>query len=210
MRERKNRGSLFIVSAPSGAGKTTLCKKLVSSLPDLKFSVSFTTRQQRPGEINDRDYTFIGREDFLSMIRRGDFIEWAEVHGAFYGTSGIRLKEIMESGNDVILDIDTQGAMQIRAKYREAVSIFILPPSMELLKQRLEKRMTDSQEEMKKRLKTAIAEIKTYSRYDYVIINDIFEKALKEFEAIIISHRVKMRMINPLWVKESFFKQEER
>jgi guanylate kinase len=210
LRERKNRGSLFIVSAPSGAGKTTLCKKVVSLLPDLKFSVSFTTRQQRPGEINDRDYTFIGREDFLSMIRRGEFIEWAEVHGAFYGTSGIRLKEIMESGNDVILDIDTQGAMQIRAKYREAVSIFILPPSMELLKQRLEKRMTDSQEEMKKRLKTAIAEIKTYSRYDYVIINDIFEKALKEFEAIIISHRVKMRMINPLWVKESFFKQEER
>jgi guanylate kinase len=209
LRERKNRGSLFIVSAPSGAGKTTLCHKLVSSLPDLKFSVSFTTRQQRPGEINDRDYTFIGREDFLSMIRRGDFIEWAEVHGAFYGTSGIRLKEIMESGNDVILDIDTQGAMQIRAKYREAVSIFILPPSMELLKQRLEKRMTDSQEEMKKRLKTAIAEIKTYSRYDYVIINDIFEKALKEFEAIIVSHRVKLKMINPLWVKESFFQQEE-
>ena len=210
MRERKNRGSLFIVSAPSGAGKTTLCKKLVSFLPDLKFSVSFTTRQQRPGEINNRDYTFIGREDFLSMIRRGEFIEWAEVHGAFYGTSSIRLKEIMESGNDVILDIDTQGAMQIREKYREGVSIFILPPSMELLKQRLEERMTDSQEEMKKRLKTAISEIKTYSRYDYVIINDIFEKALKEFEAIIISHRVKMRMINPLWVKESFLKQEER
>jgi guanylate kinase len=139
------------------------------------------------------------------MIKRGVFIEWAEVHGAFYGTSGIRLKEIMEAGNDVILDIDTQGAMQIREKYREAVTIFILPPSMELLKERLEKRMTDSQEEMKKRLKTAIAEIKTYSRYDYVIINNIFEKALKEFEAIIISHRVKTRMINPLWIKESFF-----
>lgn len=210
MRERKNRGSLFIVSAPSGAGKTTLCKKLVAFLPDLKFSVSFTTRQQRPGESNDSDYTFIGRENFLSMIRRGEFIEWAEVHGAFYGTSGIRLKEIMESGNDVILDIDTQGAMQIREKFREAVSIFILPPSMELLRERLEKRMTDSREEMKKRLNTACLEIKTYSRYDYVIINDIFEKALKEFEAIIVSHRVKRRMINPLWVKESFFQQEER
>jgi guanylate kinase len=205
LQERKNRGSLFIVSAPSGAGKTTLCKELVSSLPDLRFSVSFTTRQQRPGEVNDSDYSFIGREAFLSMIRRGEFIEWAEVHGAFYGTSGLRLKEIMESGNDVILDIDTQGAMQIKQKYREGVSIFILPPSMEILKQRLEKRMTDSQEEMKKRLKTAIAEIKTYSRYDYVIINNIFEKALKEFEAIIISHRVKTRMINPLWIKESFF-----
>jgi guanylate kinase len=100
--------------------------------------------------------------------------------------------------------------MQIREKYREAVSIFILPPSMELLRERLEKRMTDSREEMKKRLNTARLEIKTYSRYDYVIINDIFEKALKEFEAIIVSHRVKRRMINPLWVKESFFQQEER
>ena len=209
MREKKNRGSLFIVSAPSGTGKTTLCKKLVSSMPDLKFSVSYTTRQQRPGEINNREYTFTGREDFLSMIGRGEFIEWAEVHGAFYGTSRRRLEEIMDSGSDVILDIDTQGAMQIKKKYAEGAYIFILPPSMEILKQRLEMRMTDSQEEIKKRLTTAVSEIKTYSGYDYVIINDIFEKALKEFEAIIISHRVKTRMIDPLWVKESLLKQEE-
>ena len=209
MREKKNRGSLFIVSAPSGTGKTTLCKKLVSSMPDLKFSVSYTTRQQRPGEINNREYTFTGREDFLAMIGRGEFIEWAEVHGAFYGTSRRRLEEIMDSGSDVILDIDTQGAMQIKKKYAEGAYIFILPPSMEILEQRLEKRMTDSQEEIKKRLTTAISEIKTYSGYDYVIINDIFEKALKEFEAIIISHRVKTKMMDPLWVKESLLKQEE-
>jgi guanylate kinase len=178
-------------------------------MPDLKFSVSYTTRQQRPGEINNREYTFTGREDFLSMIGRGEFIEWAEVHGAFYGTSGRRLEEIMDSGSDVILDIDTQGAMQIKKKYAEGAYIFILPPSMEILKQRLEKRMTDSQEEIKKRLTTAVSEIKTYSGYDYVIINDIFEKALREFEAIIISHRVKTRMIDPLWIKESLLKQEE-
>jgi len=209
LRERKSRGSLFVVSAPSGSGKTTLCRELVSSLPDLKFSVSYTTRKPRPGEINDRDYTFVGREDFLSMVGRGEFIEWAEVHGAYYGTSRARVEEIMDSGSDVILDIDTQGAMQIKRKYVKGTYIFILPPSMETLKQRLEKRMTDSREEIKKRLKTAAFEIRTYSKYDYVIINEIFEKALEEFEAIIISHRVGTKMIDPLWIKESFLKQEE-
>jgi len=209
LRERKSRGSLFVVSAPSGSGKTTLCRELVSSLPDLKFSVSYTTRKPRPGEINDRDYTFVGREDFLSMVGRGEFIEWAEVHGAYYGTSRARVEEIMDSGSDVILDIDTQGAMQIKRKYVKGTYIFILPPSMETLKQRLEKRMTDSREEIKKRLKTAVLEIRTYSKYDYVIINDIFEKAVEEFEAIIISHRVGTKMIDPFWIKESFLKQEE-
>lgn len=209
MPERKNRGSLFIVSAPSGAGKTTLCRGLVSSLPHLEFSVSFTTRQPRPGEINDKDYTFIEREDFLAMARGGELIEWAEVHGAFYGTSRKRLEEILDSGNDVILDIDTQGAMQIKEKYGEGTFIFIFPPSLKVLKQRLEKRMTDSREKMEQRLRTAVSEIKTYSEYDYVIINDIFEKALKEFEAIITSHRVRTRMVDPFWVMESFLKEEE-
>ena len=209
MLERKNRGSLFIVSAPSGAGKTTLCMKLVSSLPDLKFSVSYTTRRPRPGEINNRDYTFITRADFLAMVGRREFVEWAEVHGALYGTSRARLEEIMDSGSDVILDIDTRGAMQIKNRHEEGTYIFVLPPSMDILKQRLEKRMTNSQEDIEQRLRTAVSEIRNYSEYDYVIINDIFEKALKEFEAIIVSHRVGVRMIEPLWVNESFLKQEE-
>ena len=196
---------MFIVSAPSGAGKTTLCKRLVSSLPDLKFSVSYTTRQPRPGEVNDRDYTFVIRQDFESMINGGEFIEWAEVHGAFYGTSLRRLKEIMDSGCDVILDIDTQGAMQIKEKYGEGTFIFILPPSMDVLKKRLKERMTDSKEEIEKRLKTAISEIHTYQSYDYVIINDTLEQALNEFRAIIISHRVRKNMIDHRWVTENFF-----
>jgi len=162
LQEKKSKGSLFIVSAPSGAGKTTLCRKLVSSLPNLQFSVSYTTRQPRRGEVNDRDYTFINRQDFRLMADKGEFIEWAEVHGALYGTSRKRLEELLESGNDVILDIDTQGAMQIKERYKEGIYIFILPPSLETLKERLKNRMTDSKEEIGKRLGRAIAEIKTF------------------------------------------------
>lgn len=209
MQQKKSRGALFIVSAPSGAGKTTLCRELVASLEDLSFSVSYTTRQPRPGEVNNRDYTFVGREEFLSMITRDEFIEWAEVHGALYGTSRKRLDDIMDSGADVVLDIDTQGAMQIRKKYQAGTYIFVLPPSMEILRQRLEKRMTDSEEAIQKRLRTSVSEIRTYLEYDYVIINDIFESALKKFKAIIIAHRVKTERIDPLWVEESFLKQEE-
>ena len=209
MQEKKSKGSLFIVSAPSGAGKTTLCRKLVSSLPNLQFSVSYTTRQPRKGEVNDRDYTFINRQDFRLMADKGEFIEWAEVHGALYGTSRKRLEELLDSGNDVILDIDTQGAMQIKEKYKEGIYIFILPPSLETLKERLKNRMTDSKEEIGKRLGRAIAEIKTFDKYDYVIINNILEDALTEFEALVISQRVSIKKINPLWIKESFLKQEE-
>ncbi len=209
MQEKKSKGSLFIVSAPSGAGKTTLCRKLVSSLPNLQFSVSYTTRQPRKGEVNDRDYTFINRQDFRLMADKGEFIEWAEVHGALYGTSRKRLEELLDSGNDVILDIDTQGAMQIKERYKEGIYIFILPPSLETLKERLKNRMTDSKEEIGKRLGRAIAEIKTFDKYDYVIINDILEDALTEFEALVISQRVSIKKINPLWIEESFLKQEE-
>jgi len=209
LQEKKSKGSLFIVSAPSGAGKTTLCRKLVSSLPNLQFSVSYTTRQPRKGEVNDRDYTFINRQDFRLMADKGEFIEWAEVHGALYGTSRKRLEELLDSGNDVILDIDTQGAMQIKERYKEGIYIFILPPSLETLKERLKNRMTDSKEEIGKRLGRAIAEIKTFNKYDYVIINDILEDALMEFEALVISQRVSIKKINPLWIKESFLKQEE-
>jgi guanylate kinase len=209
LQEKKSKGSLFIVSAPSGAGKTTLCRKLVSSLPNLQFSVSYTTRQPRREEVNDRDYTFISTQDFRLMADKGEFIEWAEVHGALYGTSRKRLEELMESGNDVILDIDTQGAMQIKERYKEGIYIFILPPSLETLKERLKNRMTDSKEEIGKRLGRAIAEIKTFDKYDYVIINDILEDALMEFEAVVISQRISINKINPLWIEESFLKQED-
>jgi guanylate kinase len=163
----------------------------------------------RPKEVNNRDYSFISRDEFRAMADGDEFIEWAEVHGQFYGTSRRRLEELTGSGDDVILDIDTKGAMQVRKKYKGGVYIFVLPPSMEILRKRLETRMTDSKEEMARRLKTAVSEIRTYVKYDYVIINDILEKALGEFEAVIISHRVSAKRIEPLWVKERFLKEEE-
>jgi guanylate kinase len=208
--QKKIRGSFFVVSAPSGAGKTTLCRKVVSSLPGLTFSVSYTTRQPRRGEVLDVDYSFISREEFMTMADKSEFIEWAEVHGALYGTSAKRLEALMDAGKDVILDIDTQGAMQIKNRYEAGAYIFILPPSFEVLKKRLEERMTDAKEDIEKRLQKAVSEIRSYLRYDYVIINDVFETALRELEAIILSHRARSQMINPLWVKEVFLKQEEQ
>jgi guanylate kinase len=204
LQERKNKGSLFIVSAPSGTGKTTLCKRLVSSVPNLKFSVSYTTRHPRQGEVNNKDYTFINRNEFMSMVDKKEFIEWAEIHGELYGTSKKRLEELIDLGIDVILDIDTQGAMQLKKKYGEGTYIFVLPPSIEVLRERLEKRMTDLKEEIEKRLDMASVEIKNYHMYDYVIINNTFEDALKELDAIIISHRASTKMINPLWIEEKF------
>jgi guanylate kinase len=204
LQKRNNRGSLFIISAPSGTGKTTLCKKLVSSLPDLKFSVSYTTRHPRPGEVNTTDYSFISRNDFMSMVAGKEFLEWAEIYGEFYGTSKKRLEELTASGFDIILDIDTQGAMQIKEKLKEGTYIFVLPPSVEILKERLEKRMTNSKEEIEKRLKNTVSEIKSYTKYDYVIINNIFENALRELEAIITSYRLSTKIINPLWIEERF------
>jgi guanylate kinase len=207
--EKKSKGSLFIVSAPSGAGKTTLCRKLVSGLGNLTFSVSYTTRCARPDEVNDRDYTFVKREDFLRMADEGEFIEWAEVHGELYGTSGRRVRELLDRGDDVVLDIDTQGARQIRKKYDGGVYIFILPPSLEELRKRLRERMTDSSEEIGRRLGRAIIEIKTFREYDYVIINDVLEDALREFESVIISHRVRTELIDPLWIEKVFLQEEE-
>ncbi|MBI5188130.1 MAG: guanylate kinase [Nitrospirae bacterium] len=197
---------MFIVSAPSGAGKTTLCKKLDSVLSNLRHSVSYTTRPPRPREVNNRDYTFIDEDAFRLMIERGEFAEWARVHGQLYGTSKKRLEELLNAGIDVILDIDTQGAMQIKEKYKEGIYIFILPPSMKALRERLEKRMANSKDEIELRLRKAVDEIKDYYKYDYVIVNDIFKEALKELEAIIISDRVSTKRINISWIEDSFLK----
>jgi guanylate kinase len=204
LQEKKTRGHIFIVSAPSGTGKTTLCKKLVSAVSNLTFSVSYTTRQPRQGEVNNRDYTFINRDEFSLMLNKEEFIEWAEIHGELYGTSKKRLEKLLRAGIDVILDIDTQGAMKLKKKYKEGVYIFVLPPSMEILRKRLEKRMTDSKQDIEKRLEGAVFEIKNYNKYDYVIINKKLGYALKELEAIIISHRSSAKMINPFWMKKNF------
>lgn len=196
-----------MVSGPSGAGKTTLYREAASSLPNLKHSVSYTTRRPRPGEVNDRDYTFINRNEFKGMIDRGEFAEWAEIHGKLYGTSRKRLEETMDSGIDVILDIDVQGAEQLKKKYQGGVYIFVLPPSLEVLEKRLQKRMVNSKEEIEKRLKVAAKEIKRYREYDYVIVNNILEDALKELSAIIISKRVSTERVDPQLIEMNFFKK---
>jgi len=196
-----------VVSGPSGAGKTTLYRKAASSLPNLKHSVSYTTRRPRPGEVNDRDYTFINRDEFKGMIDRAEFAEWAEIHGKLYGTSKKRLEETMDSGIDAILDIDVQGAEQLKKKYKGGVYIFVLPPSLDALGERLQKRMVNSKEEIEKRLKVAAKEIKRYREYDYVIVNNILEDALKELSAIIISKRVSTERVDPQLIEMNFFKK---
>ena len=204
MQERKSKGCLFIISAPSGTGKTTLCRKLVSSIPNLHFSVSCTTRNPRPDEKDGTDYLFISRDVFQQMIDGEEFLEWAEVHGALYGTSKKKVRELLQAGIDVLLDIDTQGAAQIRKTKQEGVFIFILPPSLQTLKERLEMRMTDSKKQVEERLEKAVVEIKSYSQYDYVIINDTIEVAFRQLKAIVISQNMSTKVFNPQWIEKRF------
>jgi len=186
----KRRGMLYIVSAPSGAGKTTLCRELVRVVPGLKPSVSYTTRAPRRGERNNIHYSFIRERRFKNMIQRGEFAEWAVVHGNLYGTSIKRLEKINKEGYDIILDIDTHGAMQLKRRYKNSIGIFVLPPSMRVLKERLVNRMSESDEQIKRRLERAREEIADYKHYDYIVINDDFKQALRELESIIISTRL--------------------
>lgn len=198
-----NKGSIFVVSAPSGAGKTTLCKQIIRILDNIKPSVSFTTRTPRTGEVQGEDYCFVSEAEFRTMIDRGDFVEWALVHGNLYGTSRRQLEELISAGYDVLLDIDTQGARQIRKFFNNGVYIFILPPSMTELKRRLEGRMSNSLEDMNRRLERAVDEIKEYYIYDYVIVNDILENSLKKLEAIIIAERLRSSKIDPQWIENN-------
>jgi guanylate kinase len=205
---KKNRGSLFVVSAPSGAGKTTLCRKAGEVLDGLFHSVSFTTRAPRQGETQNVHYTFVDQDEFRGMIADGDFIEWAEVHGNFYGTSRKRIEDIISGGNDVILDIDVQGARQIRQHYPDSIHIFILPPSMPVLEERLFNRMSDSPEVIEKRLRKAREEISEYKYYDYVIVNDLFEEAFGVFSSIIRAERNRIEKVDQNWIREQFLKEE--
>jgi guanylate kinase len=195
-------GNLFVISAPSGAGKTTLCQKLLKNMPDMKLSVSYTTREPRKGEVNDVDYTFVTREKFKKMIEREEFAEWATVHGNLYGTSIKRLKDLNNEGYDIILDIDIHGATQLRKSYDGAFYIFVLPPSMEALGKRLVNRKTDSDEIIRNRLDNAKAEISQYENYDYIIINDRIDKAYKELESIVLSAGLRTECADHKWIKQ--------
>src|ERR1051326_2135346 len=181
------RGNLYIVSAPSGSGKTTLLQHLLRSFKDLKFSVSHTTRRPRQGEHEGVDYFFADRSSFLNMIERGDFLEWAEFNGELYGTTRAFVQEQIESGRHVILDIDVQGARQVKAKIQEASAIFVLPPSFSELERRLKARMLEPDDVIRRRLEIAKREIQFYRDYDHIIINDILENSSLLLESIVRS-----------------------
>ena len=183
-------GNLYVVAAPSGAGKTTLVRMLLESESAVHLSISFTTRSLRPGEQNGREYHFIDAETFRGMIDRHEFLEWAEVHGNFYGTSKKWIADQLAGGNDVLLEIDWQGAQQVRQLFPEAIGIFILPPSMEELTRRLTGRGTDSAEVISRRLAAAQAEMRHVGEFDYVIINDRLEQALDELRAVVCASRL--------------------
>ena len=199
---KRRKGLLFVVSAPSGAGKTSLCRAITDSLENLTHSISYATRKPRPGEIDGRDYYFVGQERFREMIQAGDFAEWAEVHANYYGTSRRVLDDMISKGLDVILDIDTQGAAQIKAKYDTAVFIFIMPPSLDILEERLRNRKSDHEDEIRKRMKRAREEIRDYAMYDYIIVNRDFDRALTELRSVVISERCRTRLMDAAWIEE--------
>lgn len=185
-------GILYIISAASGAGKTSLVKALVANVPDLRVSVSYTTRHKRPQEENDVNYHFVSNEAFEKLLEQDIFLEHAIVFGHNYGTSRPWVENELKQGRDVILEIDWQGARQIRQKMPETLSIFILPPSLEVLRNRLNSRAQDDQSTIEHRMAQAQAEMSHYPEYDYVIINDTFEQAVADLTAIIYSNRLRL------------------
>lgn len=186
-------GALFIVSAPSGAGKTTLVKQLMERDAAIRHSISYTTRQSRPGEENGRDYHFIDIQTFLTMRERGDFLEWAEVHGNFYGTSRAWLLDEMRAGRDTLLEIDWQGAQQVRDQMPHTVSIFIVPPSIEELERRLRARGQDSEEVIQRRVAAALGELRHVDEFDFVIINNNLQEALDDLAAAVRAARLNFQ-----------------
>jgi len=186
------RNLVFIITGPSGVGKSTIIKLLLNSLPDVHFSVSYTTRPPRPNEENGVDYYFVSQDEFESMIKKDKFIEWAEVHGFLYGTSYSEIEKAFTEGKDLILDVDIQGAGAIKRKITDAVTVFVLPPSWEALKERLYLR-ENNKEVVEKRLKRAKEELKEWKNFDYVIINDNLKRAVTELSSIILAERSKRK-----------------
>lgn len=183
------RGLLFIVSAPSGTGKTTLVERLVQVLPNLRMSRSYTSRPAREGERDEVDYNFISWDDFEERIREGEFLEWADVFGNYYGTSATDVEEMMMGGQDVVLVIDVQGARQVKARGVDHSAIFVMPPSFQVLEQRLRGRSKDTEEQMRRRLETARDEASSYTDYDYVVVNDDLESTVARLQEIIAAER---------------------
>jgi guanylate kinase len=200
----KRQGLLFVISAPSGAGKTSLCRAMTNSLENITHSISYATRKPRAGEIDGRDYHFVAPERFQEMIKAGDFAEWAEVHSNMYGTSRRLLDNMVAKGVDVILDIDAQGAKQIKQLYEKAIYVFIMPPALEILEERLRNRKSDQEDEIRKRMLRARDEIKDYTMYDYQVVNRDFDRALSELRAIVIAERCRTWLTDKIWIERMF------
>ncbi len=189
------RGNLFVISAPSGSGKTTLVRRLLDTLDDVKFSVSFTTRPVRGSERDRIDYHFVPSDLFRTKIEDGEFLEWAEVHGNYYGTSKIVTEQVRASGEDILLDVDVQGAAQVRKAQPDAITLFVMPPSFDVLEERLRGRRQDSDEVIAGRLEEARHEIHHYKNYDYVLINDSVERTSELLKAIVLAERTRPRLL---------------
>lgn len=187
----KEQGAIFVVSAPSGAGKTSLVKRIISDVPDITVAVSHTTRPKRAGDVDGQDYHFVDRAEFESMIAAGDFVEHADVFGNYYGTSRAAITNCQAQGNDVILEIDWQGAKQVRERIPDTIAVFVVPPSREVLLRRLRDRGTDSEEVIARRTSEAVAEMRHLNEADYLLVNDDFEVAFSSFVAIISAARLR-------------------
>lgn len=185
-------GNLFIVSGPSGAGKSAIAAGVLESVSNIRFSISYTTRPPRGNEKNGVEYHFVSEEAFKALVHNDDLLEWAVVYGNYYGTSKRRIDEILKRGMDVLLDIDVQGSRSIRTKRPESISIFILPPSYQILRERLESRKLDKEYVIEQRLKIACREITNYRDYDYLIVNENLEDSISELRAIILGSRCRM------------------
>jgi guanylate kinase len=188
---------LFVISAPSGAGKTSLVRELLARRPNLVVSVSHTTRAARPHEVAGRDYHFVSRERFEQLVREGAFLEHAQVFDNHYGTGAQQVRERLAEGRDVVLEIDWQGAQQVRASLPESVTIFVLPPSRAALRERLRGRGTDSPEVIERRLRDAVSDMSHYREFDYVVVNDDFEQALRELNSLLDGHGEALRTDRP-------------
>ena len=200
----ERRGILYIISAPSGTGKTTLCKQISASVPGLWHSVSYTTRKPRPGEESGREYFFIEETLFQDMVAGNEFMEYAHVYGNWYGTPRKALMDKMEQGIDVLLEIDVQGALQIKKKFGDAVYIFILPPSMDILRARLQSRASDSQEEISRRLQKVREEVWSVREYYYIVRNDDIAQSLRELQSIFLAERLKTKRLDMNWLEQNF------
>lgn len=189
----QNHGLLIVLSGPSGAGKGTLCRELLRQMPQVKYSVSATTRQPRPGEVDGLHYYFRSREEFQTMIEQDQLLEWAEFCGNYYGTPQFAVEQAIQAGNDVILEIEIQGALQVKQRFPQGVFIFVVPPSMDELSQRIHKRGTESEEVIQKRLQTAARELEYVSEYDYVVVNDEIPLAVDKLKSILLAEKCRVK-----------------